>query len=163
MDDSKQTRRAFCTRTCRAMSVAALGGALASVLESCSSGSSPTSSSSVQPLPTTSGTTNSTGALVVTVDSSSPLATVGNAALVEYPGGYLLVARTASSSFVAVSGICTHQSCVITGRNGQNYFCPCHGSQFDTSGHVLVGPAAIALRQFTTQFDPATNTLTITA
>ena len=45
-------------------------------------------------------------------------------------------------------GVCTHLGCVPLGAaEGENqgefggYFCPCHGSQFDTAGRIRKGPA----------------------
>ncbi|MES2214531.1 MAG: ubiquinol-cytochrome c reductase iron-sulfur subunit [Pseudomonadota bacterium] len=41
-------------------------------------------------------------------------------------------------------GICTHLGCVpITDMGGEygGYFCPCHGSHYDTSGRIRKGPA----------------------
>lgn len=40
-------------------------------------------------------------------------------------------------------GICTHLGCIPLIRQGDfgGYFCPCHGSQYDTSGRVRGGPA----------------------
>jgi ubiquinol-cytochrome c reductase iron-sulfur subunit len=40
-------------------------------------------------------------------------------------------------------GICTHLGCIPIARQGQynGYFCPCHGSQYDTSGRIRSGPA----------------------
>jgi Rieske Fe-S protein len=52
-------------------------------------------------------------------------------------------------------------ACTITGRSGQDFVCPCHGSAFDSSGRVLNGPAPANLPRFQTQF--AGNVLTITA
>ncbi len=153
-----QSRRSFCGR---ALSVAALGGALATFLESCgASGSSPTSGT-LETLPRLSA--NAVGnSLVLTVDSSSPLATAGSAVLLQYQSGYLLVGRTSDTAFTALSAICTHQACLIGNRAGTAYFCGCHGSEFDTSGHVLVGPAVFPLTQYATQWDAGKNTLTIT-
>ena len=39
--------------------------------------------------------------------------------------------------------ICTHLGCVpLPGKgNYDGYFCPCHGSQYDSSGRVMHGPA----------------------
>jgi cytochrome b6-f complex iron-sulfur subunit len=75
--------------------------------------------------------------------------------------GLFLVARTGQNTFSALSAICTHQTCTITGFEGQTYVCPCHGSQFSTGGQVISGPAPTSLRQFATQFDG--NVLTIAA
>ena len=100
------------------------------------------------------------GAIQVTIDAASPLAAAGSAALVASTAGNVLVARGAADAFTAVTATCTHESCVITGFSGQSYVCPCHGSQFDTAGRVLNGPATRALRQYQTQF--AAGVLTIT-
>ena len=149
-----QTRREFCVR---AVALAALGGALGTILEGCSSPVSPTN---VASLPIVGGTRTGSG-VTVTIDSSSPLATVGGAALVEASLTNLLVARTAQNSFVALSATCTHQNCPITGFGSQMYVCPCHGSTFDLNGQVTGGPAPAALHQYATQF--ISGVLTISA
>jgi ubiquinol-cytochrome c reductase iron-sulfur subunit len=40
-------------------------------------------------------------------------------------------------------GICTHLGCIPIAHQGQydGYFCPCHGSVYDTSGRIRQGPA----------------------
>jgi ubiquinol-cytochrome c reductase iron-sulfur subunit len=40
-------------------------------------------------------------------------------------------------------GICTHLGCIPIAHQGDygGYFCPCHGSQYDTSGRIRRGPA----------------------
>ncbi|MBL0318629.1 MAG: ubiquinol-cytochrome c reductase iron-sulfur subunit [Alphaproteobacteria bacterium] len=40
-------------------------------------------------------------------------------------------------------GVCTHLGCVPVGYAGDynGWFCPCHGSQYDTSGRIRKGPA----------------------
>ena len=97
----------------------------------------------------------------MTIDAASPLASPGSAALVQSPLGTLLVSRTASDAFSALTATCTHEGCSITGFLDSSYVCPCHGSRFDTSGRVLNGPASRSLRQYQTQF--ANGVLTITA
>ncbi len=40
-------------------------------------------------------------------------------------------------------GVCTHLGCVPLGDAGDfgGWFCPCHGSHYDTSGRIRKGPA----------------------
>jgi ubiquinol-cytochrome c reductase iron-sulfur subunit len=40
-------------------------------------------------------------------------------------------------------GICTHLGCIPIGGQGEfkGWFCPCHGSQYDTSARIRKGPA----------------------
>jgi ubiquinol-cytochrome c reductase iron-sulfur subunit len=40
-------------------------------------------------------------------------------------------------------GICTHLGCIPIAHSGayNGYFCPCHGSVYDTSGRIRSGPA----------------------
>lgn len=44
-------------------------------------------------------------------------------------------------------GICTHLGCVPLGDAGDfgGWFCPCHGSHYDTSGRIRRGPAPLNL------------------
>jgi len=151
-DRQASSRRDFCVRAGEAFSAAMLG----SLLQAC--GGSATSPSAAPSLPVVGGSVAS-GAVTVTIDSSSPLASVGGAALVQSTAGNFLVARTAQDAFIALTAICTHEGCTITGFQNATYVCPCHGSQYNTSGRVVMGPATIALRQFTTQF--ASNVLAI--
>ncbi len=146
-------RREFCKRLA---SVAALGSG-AVLLPGCGSGNG-SSDIPGSPLTTVAGTI-ANGAVTVNVAASSPLAASGAQALVQSPAGLFLVTRTGASSFTAVTAQCTHQACVVSLGTGTSYVCPCHGSEFDTSGRVIVGPASVPLRQFQTQF--ANNILTI--
>jgi len=142
--DSCQTRRQFCLRA----ATFAFGGAAGASLAGCSS---PTGPGSEPNLPTVSGTRVASG-INVTIDSNSSLSTVGNAALVQTSIGDFLLAHTAANTFIALTATCTHQTCTITQFGNQNYVCPCHGSTFDTSGRVVLGPANAPLRQYPTQF-----------
>ncbi len=151
-----QTRREFCANVCQGAALVALGGALTAILQGCSADDSLSSSAN---LPRIQATAVS-GVITLAIDASSPLATVGNAAQVQYGSGTLLVARTAQDTFAAVTAICTHQACTITGYSNQIYTCPCHGSQFNTNGQVRKGPATSPLRNYQTQF--ANDQLTIT-
>jgi cytochrome b6-f complex iron-sulfur subunit len=147
-------RREFCVHACQAASLAALGG----ILPGCGS-SNPTGASGNVPQLTTVNGSVANGAVTVTVDAASPLNNVGGAALVQSSVGNFLVSRTGQSTFVALTAICTHEQCTVTGFQNSQYVCPCHGSQYSTTGAVVMGPATRALQQFSTQF--ASPTLTI--
>lgn len=45
--------------------------------------------------------------------------------------------------WLVVIGVCTHLGCVPLGNSGDydGWFCPCHGSHYDTSGRIRKGPA----------------------
>jgi Rieske Fe-S protein len=47
----------------------------------------------------------------------------------------------------AVSSICTHLGCTLR-RTTDGFECPCHGSQYNTDGEVLSGPAPRNLSWF---------------
>jgi ubiquinol-cytochrome c reductase iron-sulfur subunit len=50
--------------------------------------------------------------------------------------------------YLVVIGVCTHLGCVPTfgGGDYRGWFCPCHGSQYDTSGRIRKGPAPLNLQ-----------------
>ncbi|MEL7465002.1 MAG: ubiquinol-cytochrome c reductase iron-sulfur subunit [Pseudomonadota bacterium] len=45
--------------------------------------------------------------------------------------------------WLVMVGVCTHLGCVPVGDAGDfgGWFCPCHGSHYDTSGRIRKGPA----------------------
>lgn len=57
-------------------------------------------------------------------------------------------ARARNPEWLIVVGVCTHLGCVPLGQRPADprgdyggWFCPCHGSHYDTSGRVRKGPA----------------------
>jgi len=71
------------------------------------------------------------------------------------------------TNWLITLGVCTHLGCVPLGiAEGENrgpyggYFCPCHGSQYDTAARIRQGPAPknlfVPAYQFTT---PTTDTI----
>ncbi|MEK9885377.1 MAG: ubiquinol-cytochrome c reductase iron-sulfur subunit [Pelagibacteraceae bacterium] len=56
--------------------------------------------------------------------------------------------RVQDSKWLVVLGVCTHLGCVPLGQKTTDvkgdfggWFCPCHGSHYDTSGRIRKGPA----------------------
>ena len=48
-----------------------------------------------------------------------------------------------SGEWLVMMGVCTHLGCVPLGDSGDfgGWFCPCHGSHYDTAGRIRKGPA----------------------
>ena len=51
--------------------------------------------------------------------------------------------RAKNPEWLVMLGVCTHLVCVPLGDKGEygGWFCPCHGSHYDTSGRIRKGPA----------------------
>ncbi len=56
--------------------------------------------------------------------------------------------KAGHEQWLIVFGNCTHLGCVPLDHQGayKGWFCPCHGSVFDTAGRVRGGPAPINLK-----------------
>jgi ubiquinol-cytochrome c reductase iron-sulfur subunit len=66
-----------------------------------------------------------------------------NVPLAELPDPQADSARVKKPEWLVVVGVCTHLGCIPTGHEGEfhGWFCPCHGSTYDTSGRIRSGPA----------------------
>jgi ubiquinol-cytochrome c reductase iron-sulfur subunit len=60
--------------------------------------------------------------------------------------------KPGKKNWLITLGVCTHLGCVPLGAGeGENkgpfggYFCPCHGSAYDTAGRIRQGPAPLNL------------------
>ena len=51
--------------------------------------------------------------------------------------------RAEKPEWLVMVGVCTHLGCVPLGQQGDfgGWFCPCHGSHYDTAGRIRKGPA----------------------
>jgi ubiquinol-cytochrome c reductase iron-sulfur subunit len=56
--------------------------------------------------------------------------------------------RAPNPEWLVVVGVCTHLGCVPLGQGASDprgewsgWFCPCHGSHYDTAGRIRRGPA----------------------
>ena len=58
-------------------------------------------------------------------------------------GEYKFQASLTIHEWLVMLGICTHLGCVPLTDKGDydGWFCPCHGSHYDTSGRIRKGPA----------------------
>jgi ubiquinol-cytochrome c reductase iron-sulfur subunit len=60
--------------------------------------------------------------------------------------------RAPKPEWLVIVGVCTHLGCVPLGNKPgepkgdyHGWFCPCHGSHYDTSGRIRKGPAPLNL------------------
>jgi cytochrome b6-f complex iron-sulfur subunit len=59
---------------------------------------------------------------------------------------YIVVENDKTLADYGINAVCTHLGCVVPWNNSENKFmCPCHGSQYDSTGKVVRGPAPLSL------------------
>lgn len=159
----KISRREFFLKSAGTIAVISTGGLVSTIISSCAGTGGPTGPSANSVMSIIQATV-SNNELSVSLDSSSPIAAKGTRAVVEYNngGGAVLVEHNSDDSFKAISGICTHQGCIVSDYDGNaNVFvCPCHGSRFDLNGNVVQGPASGKLTEYATRVE--SNSLIIT-
>lgn len=89
------------------------------------------------------------GSTDVTIDLNDS----ANSALTNTGGSLIknnILVINLGADFSAVSSICTHQGCTVGYNSTAGIIqCPCHGSQYETSGTVITGPATRALKLYT--------------
>lgn len=94
------------------------------------------------------------------ISSYPTLSSVGGVAMVSLGGAPVAIVRTSTTSFIALSRICPHQGGTI-GESGNRFVCPVHGATFDLNGNWIGGQRTSNMFQYSTSFDAATNTLTV--
>jgi Rieske Fe-S protein len=145
----KRSRRDFLK------ALAASGGAAAcgSLLAGCGSAS---------PAPGGGGGSSAEITLDLTRPENQALATVGgtlalDASALDSKG--ILLFRSGENAVSAFSRKCTHLGCAIGGFQNGVSSCPCHGSQFDTAGKPVKGPAQNPLAAYTATISGSTVTV----
>ncbi len=135
---SDMDRRDFVVTTCGAIGAAAIGGVAAA-------GCASLATVPVRP---------SNGKVTLTLRNHPRLLQPGGFIRIVPEGSAetLFVIAAADASYTVLSSICTHLRCTVN-LEGQRFVCPCHGSTYDRSGEVLVGPADKPLASY-----PATVT-----
>ena len=109
------------------------------------------SSSKDDPAPTNNNGGNTGGGGVKSVDFTIDLTqnlTKNGQFLIS---GDVIVARTSTGLFVALSKVCTHQGTTIEFQGNDTFKCNNHGSVFLTTGAVSNGPAADPLKVYKTE------------
>ena len=75
--------------------------------------------------------------------TSEEIAKAKNVKLEDLPHPETDEDRAKNPEWLVMLGVCTHLGCVPLGDKGEygGWFCPCHGSHYDTSGRIRKGPA----------------------
>ena len=89
-------------------------------------------------------------ATTITLDLTKPAAS-----LVGAPGGHVIIkaAKTIAinldgTTIRAFTSVCTHQGCDVDKFENDRIKCPCHFSEFNTSGQAVAGPATAPLKEY---------------
>ncbi len=86
----------------------------------------------------------------VFIDRRTPeqIAEAGKVPLEDLPDPEADSDRTQKPEWLIMVGVCTHLGCIPLGQKAgqprgewRGWFCPCHGSHYDTSGRIRKGPA----------------------
>ncbi|MGJ3233155.1 MAG: ubiquinol-cytochrome c reductase iron-sulfur subunit [Oceanicaulis sp.] len=79
----------------------------------------------------------------VNIESGAPATDENRSALTAVLDDGVSVDEAVRASLLITSANCTHLGCVPTEGSGEfgAWFCPCHGSHYDTSGRIRRGPA----------------------
>ncbi len=88
------------------------------------------------------------------LDAAAP-ATDENRTMVDFEGNN-------TGEWLLMRGVCTHLGCVPLGDGAGDFggwFCPCHGSHYDTAGRIRRGPAPQNLHIPPAEFADATTIL----
>lgn len=86
------------------------------------------------------------------------------------PNGYLIISslpavivlRLSDTEFRAFTAVCTHSGCIVSNFSANRINCACHGSQFDTRGQVVRGPASRQLVSYPVAYNAADQRLVVT-
>ena len=87
--------------------------------------------------------------LAVPLDKAPKLKKTGGWTVLKVKDHSILFVRDAEDSVRALDSACTHKQCQMGYNPGSQHIeCPCHGSSFDLTGKVLMGPAKNPLKKY---------------
>ncbi len=92
----------------------------------------------------------------LTSDSLIPLQTTGNSVVTsgnEIDSAGLLLLRSSETEVVVFSRNCTHSGASVNSFQNGISLCNSHGSEFNTSGDVVTGPATRPLKKYESSLD----------
>ena len=159
--DATVTRRDFVSTTAMSMLAAALGAACGGGGEGGPAGPRPTPPQ----IPVDAGASIVGSVLTVQLAQFAGLAQAGGFQVFGSIGATpvdVIIINLGNDSYRAFTSICTHEQCPVSAFNGSRITCPCHGSEYDTAGRNVAGPATRPLAEYRTAYDATARTVTVT-
>lgn len=105
----------------------------------------------------------------VTIDGDQITISLAIVKALDAVGGYFVLRReqvivlhTEPTVFRAFTNVCTHAGCGIDEFSAGRMRCKCHGSEFDTTGVNVAGPAPEPLTEYAALHDASSRTVTVT-
>ena len=159
----KISRREFFLKSASAIALVSTSGFITTFINSCTNNNNPVAPTNTIPLATIQGSVTN-NEISISLDPTSPIANKDTKALVLYNNnaGAIIVEHNSDDTYKAISGICTHQGCIVSEfeSDSNDFVCPCHYSRFDLNGNVVQGPANRSLSAYNTRVE--NNSLIIT-
>jgi len=152
-------RRKFIKKTCKCALVSAVPIAVIN-LTSCSDYGDPSEEEILQDI--NDSTNDGSLKLDLTSETLSPLQTNGVSIVTKgnfIDSNGLLLLRVSDIKISAFSRRCTHSGSSVNSFANGISVCSSHGSEFDTSGKVVNGPASTPLKEYQTSLEESILTI----
>lgn len=92
------------------------------------------------------------GKLSVRVKDIPELAAIGGSIQIgTIKGSPVALTKTGATTFNAFTLICPHQGVTVV-KDGSKWICNAHGSQFESNGNLILGPATTGLPRIPAKF-----------
>lgn len=152
--NTSSSRREFIFDNIKKIGLIAVGTYTVSLINACNN------SNPVSP----SGNSNATVTVDINQAGNTALKSVGGTIAIggnELDNTGMLLIRKSDTEILAFSRFCTHQGCTVNKFSNGIAYCPCHGSEFNTDGKVVRGPASSPLKKYNAVLSG--NIITITS
>ena len=103
------------------------------------------------------GVTGNELILDLTLAAYTKLNTVGNYVIVSG----IVIARVSTSTFAAVTQVCSHEGQRKVVYNAGEFYCPSHGARFDTAGKGLNSTGSRGLKTYACLLEGTTLKVTV--